>query len=290
MKRLIVNADDFGFTPGVNAGVVHAWREGIVTGTTLMASGDAFHDAVELARVNPELPVGCHLVLVGGQAVAKPKDVPSLADSDGRLPRTILGLMARLATGKISIHEIENEFRAQIERLRHEGIQPTHLDTHKHTHVYPRVMEALVQVAGEFGITRVRKPFEDLRRLLGFSPGLENGRAPLKQRAAALAVQPASPRFQALVKSGGIRTPDHLYGMAMTGRLAAEAILRVLGGLPEGSSELICHPGAYDADLERAPTRLKKQRQAELEALTDPAVRRAAEMNGIQLISYRELN
>ena len=290
MKRLIVNADDFGFTAGVNAGVVRAWRDGIVTSTTLMASGAAFEDAVGLARAHPELAVGCHLVLVGGRALARPKDVPSLADGEGSLPRTILGLVARLASGSIHIREIENEFRAQIERVQGAGIQPTHLDTHKHTHVHPKVMEALVKVAGEFGITRIRRPFEDPRRLLGFSFGGGNGRASLKQHAAALAIHPAARHYGDLVKSRGLRTPDHLYGMAMTGHLAAAAIFRLLAGLPEGTGELMCHPGLCDDELQRAPTRLKRQREVELEALTDPAVRQATERHGVQLITYRELS
>ncbi len=290
MKRLIVNADDFGFTAGVNAGVVRAWRDGIVTSTTLMASGAAFGDAAELARAHPGLAIGCHLVLVGGPALARPKDVPSLADGEGRLPRTILGLVARLASGAIHVREIENELRAQIERVQRAGIQPTHLDTHKHTHFHPKVTEALVRVAGEFGITRIRRPFEDPRRLLGFSFGGGNGRASLKQRAAALAIQPGARRFKDLVKSRGLRTPDHLYGMAMTGRLGAAAILRLFVGLPEGTGELMCHPGICDEELQRAPTRLKRQREVELEALTDPAVRQAPERHGVQLITYRELS
>ncbi len=289
MKRLIVNADDFGFTPGVNAGVVRAWREGIVTSTTLMANGAAFDDAVELARANPGLAVGCHLVLVGGQALAKPEDARSLIDKDGSLPRTLLALMTKLARGAVPVREIENEFRAQIARVRRAGIQGTHLDTHKHTHLHPRVMAALVKVAAEFGITRVRKPFEHPGRFLGLSFGRGSGRASLR-RAAALAVQSVAPRFRRFAKLGGLQTPDHFYGLAMTGRLGSAAILRMLDGLQDGTSELMCHPGVYDADLERAATRLKRQRQVELEALTDPAVRRAAETTAVRLISFRELN
>lgn len=288
MKRLIVNGDDFGFTSGVNAGIVRAFREGILTSTTLMANGAAFEDAVERARSCPGLAVGCHLVLVGGRVTARREDVPSLASRDGYLPNTLLGFVGRLAGGTIRREDVERELRAQIDRLRRAGIEPTHLDTHKHTHSHPKVMEALGRVASECGITRVRLPFEGLRSADGTAE--RNGRGSLKQRALALAARTAAPRFPRIVKSYGLRTPDHFFGLLLTGGVRAAALLPLLERLPDGTSELMCHPGVCDEDLEAANTRLKRQRETELQALVDPAVRRAIEERGIKLVSYRELN
>ena len=163
MKKLILNADDFGMTRGVNEGIVRAHREGILTSTTLMANGDAFDDAVERARENPELGVGCHMVLVGGKCVAPRESVASLVDASGTLPDSLPLFVARISSGMIRGEEIERELRAQIAKIRAAGIEPTHLDTHKHTHAHPRVMEVLGKVAKECGIMRVRKPIEDLR-------------------------------------------------------------------------------------------------------------------------------
>jgi hopanoid biosynthesis associated protein HpnK len=289
MKKLIVNGDDFGLTRGVNAGIVRAFREGILTSTTLIASGDEFDDAVELARANPGLGVGCHLVLIGGRAVAPAGDVPSLADKNGKLPGSLLALVGKLSCKMIHRRDIETELRAQIERVRRAGIEPTHVDTHKHTHSHPQVMEALVRVAGETGIRRMRKPFEDPRNFLGIGPH-RNGRIPVKQRALVAAARTAAPLFRRLAKSHGLATPDHFYGLRATGRLEREAILELLERLPDGTSELMCHPGICDEDLERTPTRLKRQREAELAALTDAGLRKAAAERGIRLVSYRELN
>src|SRR6185369_7512814 len=126
MKRLIVNADDFGFTRGVNAGILRAFQNGILTSATLMANGDAFDEAVEMALANPGLGVGCHLVAVGGRPVAPPAEIASLVDADGMLPRTLTGLLKLLMRGQVRVEHVEREFRAQVERLREAGITPTH--------------------------------------------------------------------------------------------------------------------------------------------------------------------
>ena len=290
MKRLIVNADDFGLTRGVNEGIARAFREGILTSTTLMASGPAFEDAVEQARANPRLGVGCHLVLVGGRAVAGPKQARSLVDANGMLPRSLLALVTRLACGMVEPKDIESEFRAQIGRVRAAGIEPTHLDTHKHTHSHPKVMEALARVAKEFGITRVRKPFESLRNVLGIPRRGGNGQVSAKRRATMAAARTGAPRFRRIITRYGLRTPDYFFGLGLTGRLASPGVLRVLNALPEGTSELMCHPGVCDDELERTETRLKHQREVELAGLLDPAVRNAAQRQGIELVSYRALD
>ena len=132
MKTLIVNADDFGLTPGVNEGILRAFREGILTSTTLMANAPAFDDAVARTREHPDIDVGCHLVLVGGKSVAPPEEIPSLAKRNGDLPNTLFELVCRLWGGLVVEADIEREFRAQIERVIAAGITPSHLDTHKH--------------------------------------------------------------------------------------------------------------------------------------------------------------
>lgn len=288
MKRLIVNADDFGYTRGVNAGIIQGFREGIITSTTIMANGDAFEDAVEQARKNPGLGVGCHLVLVGGRAVAPKPQVGALADENGNLPESLGALVSKLASNRVKLSEIVSEMRAQVQKVISSGLKPTHFDSHKHTHAHPRVMEALVRVAGEFQISRVRKPFEDLGTLL--RPMNGQGWGSWMQRATALASYASAPRFRRIATAHGMALPEHFWGIAATGRLNVGTILAMIRRMPEGSSELMCHPGLYDSELEGSRTRLKRERETELQALTDPAVREALKTEQVQLISFRELN
>jgi chitin disaccharide deacetylase len=287
MKKLIVNADDFGFTRGVNRAVVRAFKTGIVTSTTIMANGDAFEDAVELALANPGLGVGCHLAVVGGLPVAPAAGVSSLVDSGGVLPRTLTRLMFKLARGSVPTEELTREFRAQLERVAQAGIKLTHLDTHKHSHTHPRVMKALVLAAAEFGIKCVRNPFESPFSLTGARP--LSDWSYLKQYALSAAISPGAIQFNRLVRENGLKTPDRFFGVKVTGMLDSSAIRSIMESLGEGTAELMCHPGEYDADLERAHTRLKRERERELEALSDPNLRRLADERGIELINYRGL-
>jgi hopanoid biosynthesis associated protein HpnK len=287
MRALILNADDFGLTRGVNEGIIRAHRDGILTSTTLMANGPAFEHATELARANPTLGIGCHLVLVGGASVCPPSKIPSLVNKSGMLPKSLPSLVMGLSSGKIRSKEIELELTAQIEKTVAAGITPTHLDTHKHTHAHPRVLSALARVAKEFGITRIRKPVEDL----GDSwESTRDGRLSfLKQMLGAGAARTILPRFRATCRKYGLRFPDHFLGLASTGHLGAAALRRLIDTLKEGQTEIMLHPGMCDDELEATGSRLQMHRQKEMEALLDPEVKELAARKGVRLITYREL-
>jgi hopanoid biosynthesis associated protein HpnK len=288
MKRLIVNADDFGVTRGVNRGIIRCFRDGIVTSTTIMANGDAFDDAVELARANPELGVGVHLVLIGGRALAPREQVRRLAGEDGKLPKTVKSLILKASARLIRASEIEAEVRAQIERVCAAGITPTHVDSHKHAHLHPMVMKAIAHVAREYGIGRVRMPFENFSGALG-SIG-KHGRKMLGRKAFVVGSRASYPLFRRIAAKNEMRTPEHFFGFAETGQLAREGLLRVIRNLPDGTSELVCHPGINDEDLERTGTRLREEREVELAALTDPDVKKEIVERGVHLMSFRELD
>ncbi len=271
MKRsrlLIVNADDFGFTRDVNRGIVDAHRHGILTAATLMANGAAFDDAVGLARQTPALDIGCHLVLTGGRSVANPSR---------ELPATVPALAAAIAARRLSI---EGELAAQIRRVLDAGLQPTHLDTHKHTHLLPPVLDAVAALAGEFGIRWVRRPFDFPRT---------GGGMPLWMRAAAIGIRVLQRRFERILARHDCRATDHFAGFQMTGRFRTRQLADLIRNLPDGLTEFMCHPGFATAELLAARTRLKGSRQRELEALTSPETRRAVEDAGVRLVSYRDL-
>jgi len=289
MKRLIVNADDFGFTRGVNAGILRAFESGILTSATLMANGDAFDEAVTMARANPQLGVGIHLVAVGGRPLAPASEIASLVDRDGLLPRTLTDLIKRLARGRVRVEHLEREFAAQVERVRHAGITPTHFDSHKHAHTQPLVMTALARVANAFGVRAVRNPFESWRApvITGVAARARRG-IYLKQVVMSATVAVRARTFHRLVREHGLQAPDFFCGVRLTGLLDAEAARRIIEALRDGTTELMCHPAVYDDELERAATRLKRQRQRELEALSDDRVRRAIATEQVRLINYQE--
>lgn len=255
--------------------------------TTIMANGPAFEDAVECAKRNSRLGVGCHLVLLDGRSVEAPRAIPSLADREGRLPRTLAALIGKITLGAIRGEDVAREIRAQITKVIEAGITPTHLDSHKHAHSHPWILERVMQAAEEFGIRRVRKPFEDVNTLV--KSAFSDGWSVMRQSASALVARAALPRFHKLAEAHGILAPDRFWGVTATGRLNREVVLETIRSIPNGVNELMCHPGAYDNDLEQSATRLKRAREEELKAFTDPAVRSAVNAEGIKLMNYREL-
>jgi hopanoid biosynthesis associated protein HpnK len=288
MKELIINADDFGYTHGVNEGIIRAHRDGILTSATLMANGVAFDDAVKRAKANPSLGVGCHLVLTGGNSVAPKEKIPSLADRDGRLPLSLAALVARLSLGSVRSEDIETELSAQLGKIQSTGIELTHVDTHKHTHVHPRVMAAVGRLAPKFGFKRVRNPIERLADSWRTAKSENTGLA--LSMAASCAVHSVGSWFQSTARRYGLRWPEHFLGLAITGSVSAAALCRLIDTLPDGQTEIMTHPGLCDAELMSTDTRLNRQRETELDGLLSPQARHLADSRGVRLISYRELN
>jgi len=266
----VVNADDFGFTPDVNEGIVEAHRQGILTATTLMANGDAFDDAVRLARELPTLDIGCHLVLIGGTSLISGK----------RLPLTAARLLMALAGGQIRPYD---ELRAQVKRIVDAGLRPTHLDTHKHTHLAPPVLDAVARLAEEFGIRWVRRPFDFPLQ------GSWKGVVPPLKRITNRSLGVLRRRFHRVLERHHCRTTDHFAGFQVTGRLRTAELINLLTSLPEGSTELMCHPGKCGRALRQARTRLKESRELELQALTAAPVKAALERCRVELVNYRQL-
>ena len=268
-KLLVVNADDFGFTPDVNEGIIEAHRNGILTAATTMANGDAFDHAVALARQTPGLDIGCHLVLIGGRSLV----------TGAPLPATVGQFLRALATGRIPVHE---ELRAQVRKIVEAGLEPTHLDTHKHTHLAPPVLEAVARIGEEFRIPWIRRPMDcPLSAPGGVSP-------PLKRLTSA-AIVLLGGRFRRVLEHHRCRATDHFAGFRITGRVRTQELVELMRVIPWGSTELMCHPGRCAEALRHAPTRLKESREAELAALTAPEVRVAVERAGIELVNYRQL-
>lgn len=284
-KRLILNADDFGLTPGVNRAIAELHHAGALTSATLMATGAAFDDAVALARATPTLGVGCHVVLTDGVPVLPPSEIPSLLGPDGKSFRPKLGdfYLAALS-GKLNEDEIAREAHAQIARLQHAGIALTHLDTHKHTHILPQVARPLLSVAERAGIGAVRNPFEE-----SWSRSL--GHPAWKRRLELALLHPLRKKFEAIpqIRSGAVATTDGTIGMSATGSLDHSTLDAILAHLPPGTWELVCHPGYNDRDLDAITTRLRETRNIERQALLAAFTQTSRTPSAPELIHYGKL-
>jgi len=281
-----VNADDFGFTSGVNRAIVEAHTRGVVTSSTLMANGPAFAEAALLAKANPRLSVGCHVVLIDGEPVLDAQQLTSLT-TQGHFRDGLKTFAARAIAGRMNAEEITIEAAAQIRKIQAAGISVSHVDTHKHTHLFPKILRPVLRAAAECGVRAVRNPFGP-RMPLRSSQLLR--RPNLWTRYAEVRVLSRfAGKFREAVDLEGFATPDGTLGIEVTGTLDETLFHAIAQSIPEGTWEFVCHPGYNDGDLQAAKTRLRESRETELRALTLPAAREMLERQGIQLISYHEL-
>ena len=293
MRRLIVNADDFGMTRGINRAIVEGSRQGIITSATLMATARAFDDAVALAAdLGERVSLGCHVILLDGTPALAPERVPSLLQPNARVGspefRVKLNDFALASfTGKLNPAEVEAEAAAQMQCLQDAGIQLSHFDCHKHAHMFPAVLRPLLRAARSRGVCAVRNPFG---RLLPLPVGHIVRHPAMWRRVAELAVlRSYAASFRTEVERFGLRAPDGSVGVLDTGTLNLESFLLIVDMLPEGTWEFVCHPGYNDRELDQVRTRLRQSRETELALLTSPDARVALERRGIELISYHQI-
>lgn len=290
MRRLIINADDFGYTSGVNRAIAEAHTRGVVTSSTLMATGAAFEEAVRIASALPHLSVGCHVVLTDGQPVLTAEKLPSLisANSNHTEFRTSLTTFVALAmAGRIDADEITAEATAQIQKIQSANIAVSHFDTHKHTHLFPKVLRPLLRAAAACGVRALRNPFGPRLPLRSSQimsrPSLWTRYAELR------ALGRFTGKFREAVDREGFVAPNGTLGIVVTGVLDEKLFHAIARSIPLGTWEFVCHPGYNDPDLERAATRLRESRETELRVLTLPEARSVLAEEGVELISYRDL-
>ncbi|HZU09835.1 MAG TPA: ChbG/HpnK family deacetylase [Pseudacidobacterium sp.] len=280
MRRLIVNADDFGLTSGINRAVTELHSARALSSATLMATAEAapFFQAVGETRNQPSLGVGCHIVLVDGTPLLPPSQVPSLVDGAEFRPK-LGAFVTDLLLGRIAEADIEAEAVAQIRKLQQAGVPVTHLDTHKHTHTFPRVLLPLLRAAQQCGVKAIRNPFEPDWALNATA----NAGHVRKMQVRLLRSQ--SRAFAQQVNRAGLVTTDGAIGVLATGTLDTQTVQNLLAALPEGTWELVCHPGYNDADLKKQRTRLLESREVERTALleTVPAAQ-------VELVHFGQLS
>jgi hopanoid biosynthesis associated protein HpnK len=290
VRRLIVNADDFGLTAGVNRAIFEAHTQGIVTSSTLMANGPAFDDAVRLANQLASLSIGCHVVLTDGEPVLDGAQLSTITENRPEGARFRNGLSSfaiRSFAGRMNAEQIEAETSAQIRKLQSAGIAVSHVDSHKHTHLFPAVLGPMMRAAQACGVRAIRNPFGPRKPL---KSGDLLARPSLWTRYAEVRLlRTLAGKFRRAAERMQFATPDGTLGIVVTGTLDEKLFRAITKIIPEGTWEFVCHPGYNDADLQRANTRLRQSREAELAVLTLPAARELLLQQGVELISYRDL-
>lgn len=284
--RLIINADDFGLTKGVNRAIAELHQAKALTSATLMATGPAFEDAVAITRQNPTLGVGCHVILTDGIPVSHPESIPTLLGADGKTFRPSLAdFIQALLRGTIREDDIEREALAQLQKLQRAGIDVTHLDTHKHSHLFPAVTRPILRAAERALIGAIRNPFEQ-----AWSLALGHGNRVRRLQVKLLSRLQSQFQRHPQIRNGSVVTTEGTIGISATGHLDAPTLRQLLHALPaEGVFELCCHPGYNDQDLDHVTTRLRHHRDVERTALLQEVPRISLQPNAPHLINYASL-
>jgi predicted glycoside hydrolase/deacetylase ChbG (UPF0249 family) len=287
MKRLIVNADDFGLTRGVNRAIVACHERGIVSSATLMATGASFDEAVALAASLPRLSIGCHIVLVDGEPLLPANEVRSLlAPGTNRFYHSIGEILQAVMRGRFNSAEVEAEASAQFSRLIGAGVELSHFDAHKHTHMFPSILKPLLRAAAAHGVRTARNPFE-APGAVGLSEAFGNTTLLLRKAETTALRALLRRRWLRAVRSAGFQTTDGSLGVAATGTLDAVRLRSMLMRVPDGTWELVCHPGYNDRDLAAVRTKLRESREVEMAALLSLTGIQMRDDFGIELIPFR---
>jgi len=243
----VITADDFGLAREVNEAVELAHRQGVLSAASLMVGGPAAADAVAVARRNPDLRVGLHLVLVDGSPMSPPELIPNLLDSRGRLRSGMARLGFALALRPEVRRQVRREIAAQFRAYQRTGLPLDHVNAHKHFHLHPIVAQQVLAVGREFGISALRVPREP--HMHGLAPW--------------------TTLLQMRARRAGLVTPDAVFGLRWSGQMTADRITEVLRGLPAGLVEIYTHPATADSFAGHAPGYRYRD---ELAALCNPDV------------------
>jgi len=287
-RILIINADDLGYARGINQAIQECSVAGILRSATLMANAPAFDDAVAMVRANPELDAGVHLVLTKLPPLAPPSKIGGLAAEGGHLPATPWELLLAVHRGRVSRSAIRQELTCQLTKVFDHGLRPTHLDSHKHVHLIPEVLEVVIELARQFAIPWVRNPFDETPFL---PPALQVDRERFitfcTQHLKGRLVRYYRSTHQRLLAGSGVRVPDHFFGVSLTGIWNKAAMIGLMSRLPPGITEWMLHPGTCDEDLLRSGTRLRERRVVEKALLLAPEIPEHLKRHGIILSSFR---
>jgi len=258
LRKLVVTADDFGAAIAVNEAVEIAHRDGILTAASLMVSGAAVDDAVSRARRLPALGVGLHIVLADGAPVLPPEQIPALVGADGFFPAGMLRTALAIAFSPAARHQMEAEVSAQFAAFAATGLPLDHVNAHKHFHLHPMITTAILRAGRRHGLKAMRVPVEPgAGVMLNWWAGLLGRR----------------------LRRAGLVVNDRVVGLVSSGACDAAQMHAALTTLPEGLTEIYCHPATADGWPGSTPGYRYRD---ELAGLIDPQVRAALIASGAQ--------
>lgn len=274
MKKLVVNADDFGLSNDINEGIIASYTNGIVTSASIMVNGEAFDRAVELSKKNPQLSVGIHLVLVDQKPVLSSYKVLSLINKEGAFFNDYKRFIRKYFWGQIKLSEIRNEFDAQIRKALDSGLDISHINSHQHLHILPGILKVTIELAIKYNIKWIRNSYDLLTR--------ENS-------IGSIGLAFLAKRGKQKILSGKLRTSDYFLGTAYSGKLNEKGLHKILKILPSGLSELICHPGNNDLNFKARYKSWGGNWEQEKRALVSHKTKELIKRNNIVLTSYSDL-
>ena len=283
MRRLIVNGDDFGLAVPVNEAICEAHCRGILTTASLMVGGDAAADAVERSRRCPSLRVGLHLVLVEGRALLAPQAIPALVDSQGRFSDSPAKAGFRYALRPGIRRQLAAEIRAQFEAFADTGLTLDHVDSHNHLHLHPRIFNLILDIGRDYGLAAVRVPCEPV-----LASWRASGKSLLPRATSRLLLYPLTAFMKRRLRRSGIRCNDHTFGMADSGAMTGDLVVRILQHLPDGVTEMYFHPATRRCpEIDR--TMPAYRHEEEFSALTSPSMAQAFAASQIERIAFGDI-
>jgi len=277
-KILIVNADDFGLTAGINRGIIKAFRQGAVRSASIMAVGRCYEDAVRLTKENPDFDIGIHLCLTEEKPILTKEKVSSLIGKDGHFFKTPVLFILNYLLGRIKHREIEGELDAQIRKVLNSGIKITHIDSHCYVHMLPFILKMVGELAKKYGISFIRYPYEHFI----------SGKVNLSRRLIHSVLNISCLLSRQTFKRMGISRVDYFYGFLNSGMFSAQYLMHILKAVDNGITEIVCHPGLCDEEV----TRYRYWRyhwEEELEVLTSPDINKIINESGLELIGFKDV-
>ncbi len=278
MKKLIVTADDFGLTHSINEGILMAAREGIVTNINLIPTGDVANEAIAIIKYDKIPEIGVHLALTETRPVTSLRLITSLVDGSGAFPATRIEFLKRLLSGRIDIEHVKIELKSQMDKAAHSGARITNLSSHEHLHMIPEIFKVITCLAKEYGVRYVR-----VLKKEAIMPPFS-----LNKIFRSAVVSVFRPGMEKLLKKSGLSAADNFLGFLDSGAMGEGVLLRMLGNIKEGVTELVVHPGFLDPVVLHC-YRFHINCEEELYALTSPRVKRVIAINGIKLCKYGDL-